>query len=112
MNLVDHGARIGEEAVKLLAAQQCPSGVTTIILDGPQTALQVHESCGHPFELDRVLGMEAAIGWKRFLTTAKLNGHYHYGSATATLPAEATIARGLLAFGWDDAGVPSQRTAT
>ena len=43
MDLANHGARIGEEAVKLLVAPQCPSGVTTIILDGPQTALQVHE---------------------------------------------------------------------
>src|SRR6266700_1640951 len=79
MNLADHGARIGEEAVKLLAAPQCPSGVTTIILDGQQTALQVHESCGHPIELDRVLGMEAGFVGKSFLTTDKLNGHYRYG---------------------------------
>ncbi len=43
MHLPDHGARVGEEAVQLLSAEQCPSGVTTIILDGPQVALQVHE---------------------------------------------------------------------
>ncbi|HZR40978.1 MAG TPA: TldD/PmbA family protein, partial [Ktedonobacteraceae bacterium] len=53
MDLVNHGARIGEEAVRLLSAPQCPSGLMTIILDGPQTALQIHESCGHPIELDR-----------------------------------------------------------
>src|SRR5438045_3086692 len=61
MHLADHGERIGEEAVKLLAAPQCPSGVTTIILDVPQTALQVHESCGHSIELALVLGMEAGF---------------------------------------------------
>ncbi len=110
MNLVDHGARIGEEAVKLLAAPQCPSGVTTIILDGPQTALQVHESCGHPIELDRVLGMEAGFVGKSFLTTDKLNGHYHYGSDIVNLTADATIPGGLGTFGWDDEGVPAQRT--
>src|SRR5579884_2304355 len=77
--LPDHGARIGEEAVKLLAAPQCPSGITTIILDGPQVALQVHESCGHPIELDRVLGYEAGFVGKSFLTTDKL-GHFRYGS--------------------------------
>ena len=110
MNLVDHGARIGEEAVKLLAAPQCPSGVTTIILDGPQTALQVHESCGHPIELDRVLGMEAGFVGKSFLTTDKLNGHYRYGSDIVNLTADATIPGGLGTFGWDDEGVPAQRT--
>ncbi len=111
MNLVDHGARIGEEAVKLLAAPQCPSNVTTIILDGPQVALQVHESCGHPIELDRVLGMEAGFVGKSFLTTDKLNGHYRYGSDIVNLTADATIPGGLGTFGWDDEGVPAQRTS-
>jgi TldD protein len=110
MNLADQGARIGEEAVKLLAAPQCPSGVTTIILDGPQTALQVHESCGHPIELDRVLGMEAGFVGKSFLTTEKLNGHYRYGSDVVNITADATIPGGLGTFGWDDEGVPAQRT--
>jgi TldD protein len=110
MNLVEHGARIGEEAVKLLAAPQCPSGVTTIILDGPQTALQVHESCGHPIELDRVLGMEAGFVGKSFLTTDKLKGRYRYGSDIVNLNADATIPGGLGTFGWDDEGVPAQRT--
>lgn len=111
MNLVQHGARIGEEAVKLLSALQCPSGIRTIILDGPQVALQVHESCGHPIELDRVLGMEAGFVGKSFLTTDKLNGQYHYGSDIVNITADATIPGGLGTFGWDDEGVPAQRTA-
>jgi len=110
MDLVNHGARIGEEAIKLLNAPQCPAGVTTIILDGPQTALQVHESCGHPIELDRVLGMEAGFVGKSFLTTDKLNGRYRYGSDIVNLTADATIPGGLGTFGWDDEGVPAQRT--
>lgn len=111
MNLVQHGARIGEEAVQLLSAPQCPSGVRTIILDGPQVALQVHESCGHPIELDRVLGMEAGFVGKSFLTTDKLNGQYRYGSDVVNITADATIPGGLGTFGWDDEGVPAQRTA-
>ena len=111
MNLPQHGARIGEEAVKLLAAPQCPSGTRTIILDGPQVALQVHESCGHPIELDRVLGMEAGFVGKSFLTTDKLNGQYRYGSDVVNITADATIPGGLGTFGWDDEGVPAQRTA-
>ena len=111
MNLVQHGARIGEEAVQLLSAPQCPGGIRTIILDGPQVALQVHESCGHPIELDRVLGMEAGFVGKSFLTTDKLNGHYRYGSDVVNITADATIPGGLGTFGWDDEGVPAQRTA-
>ncbi|BCL82820.1 peptidase C69 [Ktedonobacteria bacterium brp13] len=110
MDLPQHAARIGEEAVQLLSAPQCPSGVTTIILDGPQLALQVHESCGHPIELDRVLGYEAGFVGKSFLTTDKLNSNYHYGSDVVNLTADATIPGGLGTFGWDDEGVPAQRT--
>lgn len=111
MDLVQHGVRVGEEAVQLLHAPQCPSGVQTILLDGPQVALQVHESCGHPIELDRVLGMEAGFVGKSFLTTDKLNGHYRYGSEHVTITADATVPGALGTFGWDDEGVPAQRTA-
>jgi TldD protein len=110
MDLVQHGTRIGEEAVRLLSAPQCPGGIMTVILDGPQVALQVHESCGHPIELDRVLGMEAGFVGKSFLTTDKLNGHYRYGSDAVNITADATIPGALGTFGWDDEGVPAQRT--
>ena len=50
------------EAVALLTARQCPPGVTTVILDGSRLALQVHESCGHPIELDRVFGSAPTPG--------------------------------------------------
>lgn len=110
MDLVNHGARVGEEAVQLLTAPQCPSGITTVILDGPQTALQIHESCGHPIELDRVLGYEAGFVGKSFLTTDKLNTNYRYGSDVINITADATIPGALGTFGWDDEGVPAQRT--
>ncbi len=110
MDLVNHGARVGEEAVRLLAAPQCPGGMMTVILDGPQTALQIHESCGHPIELDRVLGMEAGFVGKSFLTLDKLNGPYRYGSEIVNITADATIPGALGTFGWDDEGVPAQRT--
>jgi TldD protein len=109
LNLVSHGARVGEEAVKLLSVPQCPGGTRTIILDGPQTALQVHESCGHPIELDRVLGMEAGFVGKSFLTLDKLNSNYRYGSDVVSMTADATIPGALGTFGWDDEGVPAQR---
>jgi TldD protein len=107
--LVENGARIGDEAVALLTADPCPSGVMTLILDGTQAALQVHESCGHATELDRVLGYEAAYAGTSFLTTDLL-GDFQYGSEHVTLTADATRPRGLGTFGWDDEGVQAQRT--
>src|SRR2546421_4479 len=88
LQLDRHGQRIGEEAVKLLSAPQCPSGVKTLILDASQVALQVHESCGHPTELDRVFGMEAAYAGTSFMTPEKLN-HLRYGSPKVTITADA-----------------------
>ena len=67
------------EAVELLSAPECPSEVTTLILDSGQVELQVHESIGHPIELDRVLGMEEAYAGSSFLTPED-RGTLRYGS--------------------------------
>ncbi|MEK7217251.1 MAG: TldD/PmbA family protein, partial [Chloroflexota bacterium] len=107
-DLVGNSGRIAEEAVALLTAKPCPPGVTTVILDGSQVALQVHESCGHAVELDRVLGTEAAFAGTSFLTTDKLSG-FRYGSGAVSLTADATIPGGLGTFGFDDEGIPAQR---
>jgi TldD protein len=110
LDLAGNAPRIAEEAVQLLSAKQCPSDVTTtVILDATQTALQIHESCGHPIELDRVLGMEAGFVGKSFLTLDKL-GAFAYGSDVVNIVADATTPGGLGTFGWDDEGVPAQRT--
>ena len=71
--------------------------------------MQIHESCGHPIELDRVFGSEASYAGTSFLTTDKL-GHFRYGSDLVNIVADATIPGGLGTFGWDDEGVPAQRT--
>ncbi len=107
-DLVGNAPRVAEEASALLKAKMCPSGSLTVILDGSQAALQVHESCGHPIELDRVLGMEAAFAGTSFLTTDKL-GRLRYGSDNVNITADATVAGGLGTFGYDDEGVPAQR---
>jgi TldD protein len=108
-DLAGNARRMGEEAVALLNAPQCPSRVTSIILDGPQLALQIHESCGHPIELDRVFGAEAAFAGTSFLTPDKL-GIYRYGSDIVNITADAVTPTGLGTFGYDDEGVPAQRT--
>jgi TldD protein len=107
MRLPANGQRIAEEAVQLLDAEACPSGQMTIVIDSSQLALQVHESCGHPIELDRVLGMEASFAGTSFLTLDKL-GKLQYGSPIVNIDADATAPGGLGTFGFDDEGVPAQ----
>ena len=107
LDLPGHGQRIAEEAVALLDAPDCPSGDMTVIIDSSQMALQVHESCGHPIELDRVMGMEASFAGTSFLTLDKL-GVLQYGSELVNIDADATIPGGLGTFGFDDEGVPAQ----
>jgi len=107
-DLPGNGQRIASEAVALLTADPCPSNITTsLILGGSQLALQVHESCGHPTELDRVYGSEAAYAGTSFLTTEKLDT-FHYGSPVVNLTADSVRPLGLGTFGWDDEGVPAQ----
>ena len=109
MDLPGNAERVGAEAEALLHADKCPSGTMTVIIGGPQLALQVHESCGHPIELDRVFGSEASYAGMSFLTTEKL-GAFRYGSSVVNLTADSITPGGLGTFGWDDEGVPAQST--
>ncbi len=108
IDLVGHAARVAQEAEALLTAPQCPMGEYDLILDGPQLALQVHESCGHPAELDRVLGFETSYAGTSFMKRSGL-GKLKYASPAVTIVADATVPRGLGTFGWDDEGVPATR---
>lgn len=107
-DLPGNARRIAEEAVALLSAPQCPSAVTTLILDPTQLALQIHESIGHAIELDRVFGYEAAYAGTSFLDPG-MRESFTYGSEIVTVTADATLPGGLGTFGWDDEGVPAQR---
>ncbi|MFI5254455.1 MAG: TldD/PmbA family protein [Candidatus Limnocylindrales bacterium] len=109
LDLEANAERIAPEAVELLQAPQCPPGRRTIILDPSQLYLQVHESCGHPTELDRVFGTEASYAGTSFLTTDKLEQGFRYGSDLVTIVADATAPGGMGTFGWDDEGVAAQR---
>src|SRR6202453_2094054 len=111
MRLVENAGRVAEEAVALHHALQCPEGQGTIILDGSQLGLQIHESIGHPIELDRVLGMEANFAGMSFLTTEKLR-KLKYGSDIVNVVADARLEHGpgLGTFAYDDEGVPAQCT--
>ncbi|CAN5517595.1 hypothetical protein BH18ACT1_BH18ACT1_15530 [soil metagenome] len=109
LDFVGAAPRVAEQAFELLAADESPSATTTLVLAGSQVALQVHESIGHPIELDRVLGMEAAYAGTSFLTPGDL-GRLRYGSAHLNVVADATTPGALGSFGYDDEGVPATAT--
>jgi TldD protein len=111
LKLVENARRIGEEAVALHSAPQCPEGTFDIILESSQLGLQIHESVGHPIELDRVLGMEANFAGTSFLTLEKLRT-LKYGSELVNMVADARQEHGpgLGTFGFDDEGVAAQCT--
>jgi TldD protein len=104
--LPTHGARMRDEAVELCSAPVCPPGRRDLILMGNQLALQIHESVGHPSELDRVCGHELDLAGSSFATLEKLGG-FRYGSAIVNLEADSTLPGGLDTRGWDDDGVAS-----
>lgn len=107
-DLTGNARRIAEEAVSLLEAPQCPSTKMDIILGASQLGLQIHESCGHPSELDRALGHEINFAGASFLTPDKL-GELKYGSPLVNLVADATAPGALGSFGFDDEGVQAQK---
>jgi TldD protein len=109
LGLEREAPRVAEQAVALLHADPCPSGVTTVVLDADQVALQVHESVGHPTELDRVYGTEASYAGTSFLKPDDL-GSLRYGSEKMNITADSTTPGGLGSFGYDDEGVPAART--
>ena len=106
--LSDQAERVAEEVSQLLSARPCPSKTTTLILDSSQLALQIHESIGHPIELDRILGTEASYAGTSFLKP-EMVGHFKYGSELVNIVADATYPGGLGTFGYDDEGTKAQR---
>jgi TldD protein len=100
--------RVAEQAAALLRAEPCPSMVTTVVIDAEQMELQVHESVGHPIELDRVYGSEASYAGTSFLKPTDL-GTLRYGSEKMNVTADSTTPGGLGTFAFDDEGVRARR---
>ena len=110
LRLLENADRVARECVALLKAPQCPEGRRDLILDGSQLGLQIHESIGHPIELDRVLGYEANFAGTSFLTLDKLH-NLQYGSELVNVVADARPEHGpgLGTYAFDDEGVAAQQ---
>uniref|UniRef100_A0A7V3ZXI2 TldD/PmbA family protein n=1 Tax=candidate division WOR-3 bacterium TaxID=2052148 RepID=A0A7V3ZXI2_UNCW3 len=108
LNLKDIAEKLVDEVQELLTAPSCPEGEMDVILAPDQMALQIHESIGHPLELDRVLGFEASYAGTSFATLDKLNT-FKYGSELLNVIQDSTYPHGLGTFGYDDEGVKAQK---
>jgi TldD protein len=108
LDLAGHAPRVAQQAAELLTAPYVEPGVRDVIIDGSQVGLQVHESIGHPLELDRILGEEAAFAGTSWVKLEDF-GALRYGSQHVNVTADATVEGSLGRFGWDDEGVPATR---
>ncbi len=108
MDFLSHAPHVVEEAEALLKAPPAPEGVMDLVIHHSQMVLQIHESVGHPLELDRVLGWEAGYAGESFATLDKLDT-FQYGSPLMNITSDSTLPGGLGTYGYDDDGVPAQR---
>jgi len=108
LRFLENAEKTRDEAIALLTAEPCPRRTADLILGNGQLCLQIHESVGHPNELDRVLGWEANYAGRSFNTVDHL-GTFRYGSDLVNLVADTTVPGGLATFGYDDDGVKAQR---
>ena len=102
------GRSVAEGALELLAAPNCPSGKLDVLLMPDQMMLQIHESIGHPLELDRILGDERNFAGTSFVTL-DMFGSYRYGSALLDVTFDPTRAQEYASYGWDDDGLAAER---
>ena len=99
---------VGEQGVELLTAAECPTETTTLVLAPDQMMLQIHESIGHPLELDRILGDERNYAGGSFVTPSDF-GHLSYGSPLMNVTFNPTVSGELASYGFDDTGAAAQR---
>jgi predicted Zn-dependent protease len=100
--------RMAEEALQLLDAPECPTDRRDLLLAPDQMMLQIHESIGHPLELDRILGDERNFAGTSFVTP-EMFGHYAYGSPLLNVTFDPTVASEFASYAFDDEGTPATR---
>ena len=108
-DIVEDAAAAAREARDKLKAPSVKPGKYDLILDPSHMWLTIHESIGHPTELDRVLGYEANYAGTSFVTLDKVRERFQYGNEQVTVTADKTERDSLGAVGYDDEGVATQR---
>jgi len=109
LDMPGNAARVGEEAVALLTAPVATPGTADLVIGAQQVSLQIHESCGHALELDRMLGDEQNFAGTSFISVADV-GHLRYGSPAVNITSDPTVPGTRGTFAFDDEGTPASRT--
>lgn len=106
--LLEAAARTAREALELAEAEPCPAGKADLLLAPDQMALQLHESVGHPLELDRILGDERNFAGSTFVRPEDI-GRLRYGSELMNVSFDPSLAGEAASFTFDDSGAPAER---
>ena len=101
--LLNHAARIANEAMELLNAEECPTETMDLLLAPDQLYLQIHESIGHPLELDRILGDERNYAGWSFVKPQDF-GTLKYGSSLMNVTFDPTVVGQYASYFADDIG--------
>jgi predicted Zn-dependent protease len=107
-NFPDSARQTAEEAIALVDAPECPNTTADVLLMPSQMMLQIHESIGHPLELDRILGDERNYAGTSFVTL-DMFGSYRYGSELLNVTFDPNIVPEMASYGFDDEGTPAER---
>ena len=106
---VGAGRRLAEEALTLVSASNCPTARIDVMLMPDQMMLQIHESIGHPLELDRILGDERNYAGTSFVTL-DMFGSYRYGSDLLNVSFDPTLPDEYASYAFDDDGAAARKT--
>ncbi len=101
--------KIHEEALELLYAENCPNGVMDLLLAPDQMILQIHESIGHPLEIDRILGDERNYAGTSFVKP-EMFGSYQYGSEHLNVTFDPHQDHEFASYHFDDSGARAEKT--
>jgi len=110
IDLVTNAKKWAEEAVIKCNAEDCPQGVMDLVLDPYHLALTMHESVGHPTELDRILGWEANMAGRSFIYPEDV-GKMRYGSDIVNFTVDNNLENGVGSWFYDDDGVKMKKFA-
>lgn len=109
-DMIEDATLAAKQATEMLSAKSVEPGKYDLVLEPNHLGLTIHESVGHPLELDRVLGYEANYAGTSFATLDKLKaGNFNYGSKLVNIFADKTQPGSLGAVGYDDEGVKCKR---
>ncbi len=108
IDMPNHAERLVKEAIDLVHADNCPSGAMDVLIDPDQMMLQIHESIGHPLELDRILGDERNYAGTSFVKL-DMFGNFQYGSPLLNVTFDPTIASEFASYGYDEEGSAAKK---